>query len=171
VIFCLSHTLILHVGYTPPPPLLLLLLSILWLVASNLRKILRCILNENDILAPILCCNGENHDDDATNSVVVKADDSFLCSGHRHRRRNVDDDDDDTVMDSSDYDIFRTARQMLGTLNDDWNAYTFLYHHTTILHKEQQEQEQRQRLDTEWNEFRNWTVAVHWVDRLHRLVT
>jgi hypothetical protein len=144
---------------------------LLWLVASNLRKILRCILNENDILAPILCCNGENDDDDdATDSVAtVKADDSFLCSGHR--RRHVDDNDD-TVMDSSDYDIFRTARQMLGTLNDDWNAYTFLLHHTTILHKEQQEQqEQQQRLDTEWNEFRNWTVAVHWVDRLHRLVT
>jgi hypothetical protein len=155
----------------PLPPLLL---SLLWLVASNLRKILRCILNENDILAPILCCDDENHDDDddATDSVVVvKADDSFLCSGHR---RHVDDsknDDDDTVIDSSDYDIFRTARQMLGTLNDDWNAYTFLYHDTTILQKEQQQQQQQQRLDTEWNEFRNWTVAVHWVDRLHRLVT
>jgi hypothetical protein len=152
----------------PPPPTLLL--SLLWLVASNLRKILRCILNENDILAPMLCCNGENHDDDdATDSVAtVKADDSFLCSGRR-RRRHVDDNDD-TVMDSSDYDIFRAAREMLGTLNDDWNAYTFLYHDTTILHKEQQEQRQ-QRLDTEWHEFRNWTVAVHWVDRLHRLVT
>lgn len=59
-----------------------------------------------------------------------------------------------------DIRTFDTARQMLGDLNDDWNAYKFdISHHP--YHKQENEGDIHplmQSIDTKWEAFKSWST-------------
>lgn len=64
-----------------------------------------------------------------------------------------------------DIRTFDTARQMLGDLNDNWNAYKYYMDHHHQLHKEHLSQHGEndvypliQSINTKWNAFKSWST-------------
>ena len=60
-----------------------------------------------------------------------------------------------------DIHTFDTARQMLGELNDDWNAYKFDMSHSQ--HHEENDSDMQllmQSIDTKWESFKSWSTAT-----------
>ena len=66
------------------------------------------------------------------------------------------------TISTDDIRIFDTARQMLGDLNDDWNAYKFYINHRKGLSQKHDENESdeyalKQTIDSKWDAFKSWS--------------
>ena len=60
-----------------------------------------------------------------------------------------------------DIRTFDTARQMLGDLNDDWNAYKFYInqrHHHDDASSERDVYPLIQSINTKWESFKSWST-------------
>jgi hypothetical protein len=61
-----------------------------------------------------------------------------------------------------DVRTFDTARQMLGDLNDDWNAYKYYmnHHHNAVLsHYDKSDVDPLiQSISTKWDAFKSWST-------------
>jgi hypothetical protein len=79
------------------------------------------------------------------------------------------------IIQPNDVDIFNTARQMLGDLNDDWNAYNYYMQHTGTSTSTGGHQNKKNinidsleynrtvnqlitNIDIKWNTFKSWSV-------------
>lgn len=67
-------------------------------------------------------------------------------------------------MSIEDIHTFDTARQMLGDLNDDWNAYKFYMNHHHDITSPQHDDSERdvyaliQSINTKWDAFKSWST-------------
>jgi hypothetical protein len=109
---------------------------------SNLRKILRCWIDEYNLLAS-------------------------YCDGSQNRR---------TIFPKNRtyVDALNSGRQLLGRLNDDWNAYTYYTtrkYRTATTHDGNSTYQAtierwRQKVDADWDAFRSWSLNESFSDMI-----
>ena len=110
---------------------------------SNLRKILRCWINEYDLL-------------------------SSFCDGSPKRLAIF-------PKNQTIYDAFNKARQLLGSLNDDWNAYTYYSQRVHVTSKDNRTahatiNQCRQKVDVAWNAFQNWSNTTDFMGMINSML-